>query len=160
VAPATLRTPHLSVVASVASVAVAGPSDARAVESSVPVQPPVSSLDIDLLERRLEARAPAVLPIAAARCDGAGATALGSTVNVSISGLLVAMDDAAPGDSVDMLVGESYSVVLRGKVIAQHESDHGHLWHVLVVEADPSWQMTIEGLVQSERSTGTDLRPT
>jgi hypothetical protein len=135
--------PPDSAVDTAAPVGLAGLFDRRAVTSSRPA-PPVSPLDVDLLERRLERRTPVVLPVAAARCDGAGVTAAGRSVNVSTSGLLLVMDVAAPGEFVDLLLGEGSTAVLRGKVLAQHETDADHRWHVLVLEADSTWQSTIE----------------
>ena len=104
----------------------------------------VSSLDPAFLERRLEQRGDATVSIAAAACDGAGSTALGDTINVSTSGLLARMDLPAPSDDVDLLVGESYSMVLRGRVVAERETDDGYLWHIAVADADPAWHAAVE----------------
>jgi hypothetical protein len=124
------------------------------VVSDVPVDHPpaasglevgdVTSLDPAFLERRLEQRGEAIVTIAAAACDGAGSTALGDTINISTSGLLARMDLPAPCDDVDLLVGESYSMVLRGRIVAERETDDGYLWHIAVVDADPTWHAAVE----------------
>jgi hypothetical protein len=104
----------------------------------------VSSLDPAFLERRLEQRGEGIVAIAAAACDGAGSTALGETVNLSTSGLLARMDLCAPSDDVDLLVGESYSMVLRGRVVAERKIDDGYLWHIAIVDADPEWYAAVD----------------
>lgn len=112
--------------------------------ATLTAEPP--AIDVAFVERRLEHRDLAAMPIAAARRDGFGETALGETVNVSSSGLQVVMDHAADGDDLDVLVGPRYSVALRGKLIDQRCEERGHVWHLFLLEAGPDWHALVDEL--------------
>ena len=117
----------------------------RAPEVVVDVEPEVvielapasDSPPVLLAEQRLEQRIDCAMAVAAAAQSDTAETAIGETVNISVSGVHLVMDRATAVGPIELIVGD----VVVGARVVDHRAlgDGRHAWHVHVLDNDDSW---------------------
>lgn len=101
------------------------------IEIVEPAAPPVL-----LAEQRLERRVD-WLAVAAAAASDTAETAMGETVNISVSGVHLVMDRAPVVGPIELIVGDA---VLGARVVDHRQLPDGrHAWHVHVLDNDDAW---------------------
>jgi hypothetical protein len=122
----------------------------RAPEADPDVEPEIErdeaapgSTPVLLFEQRLERRIDCAMAVAAANQSDTAETALGETVNISVSGVHLVMDRAAIVGPIELIVGDA---VVAARVVDHRElSDGRHAWHVHVLDNDDDAWLELVG---------------
>lgn len=126
----------------------AEPVPAPRMEDVEPIADPSPTPSL-LVEQRLEHRIDCAMAVAAAAQSDTADTALGQTVDVSVSGVHLVMDRPGVVGPIELIVGD---VVVGARVVDHRPLPDGrHAWHVHVLDTDGAWLELVGSALPADR---------